>query len=520
MQCETKLHHFVTSLGLNNGPIGTPIASQAEPLLNGYDSEPSIYAEEENIVIIDPSKFYDSSDDENAAADDGNTAETAAPPNIIHHANSKKSDTENEISQNSSLSMATDANAAPSATPKGVHAKLKRRSSEEPQGFRNVHFCQYCETAFVDREQCLSHEITSHDPYNPHACNFCPFRCASRNTIIAHIKECHEREKPFVCVQCNKKFGRRSDLKKHTVCHTGIRQYGCPVCTKSFSRSTNLRKHLKVHENVRPFICSQCPRSFSSSLELQRHETVHRSGAKKVFECGKCPTKFTRRDKLMHHERAHLRKELLSQSNDGDNMVIDLDPYLSQNHEYQNLQTNLSKLLSASVPLGQQPMSQLKSALLSTANNANRMPTPPFAPFNTEKTNGQAKTLTCDQCPKRFNKLSSLHNHRIIHMGRNLSDSQPTTPPQPPTTYSCTVCPKTFKTKRELDRHSLVHSGIKRSVLAKFMFAPAPLTFLHFCFLFNFQLSMFNLFSAIRTQRQIGAARENPCGTAADTIGE
>lgn len=447
LQCETKLHDFVTSLGLNSEKVEPELYS------NGYVSDPNEYTEEDTVVVVDPTKIYDSSDEENDAGD----TVSAHPANdpMLH----------NESEVDSALSPLTIV-MAETAMPKS--ATQKRRNSEGPEGFRNVHFCQYCEAAFVDRAQCVAHETTSHDPYTPHVCNFCAFRCASRNVIIAHIKECHEPEKPFVCIQCNKKFGRRSDLKKHSVCHTGIRPFGCPVCSKSFSRNTNLTKHMKIHEGMRPYICPQCPRSFSTTHDLQRHELIH-DETKKLFQCTKCPAKFSRRDKFQHHERNHLRKELMAQGGDTENMVIDLDPFLEQIDEYSNRQLAQQQMSLATVIKtepktvstdGLETHGHLQKALLALAhvkseNGLSKHYTGDsisFSKKNPPKPSEAPKNLACDQCPKKFNKRSSLQNHRIVHMGRN-ANALPT--------HTCNVCPKVFKTKRELDRHGLVHTGIK-----------------------------------------------------------
>lgn len=457
LECETKLHSFATTLGINT------VKTTQNGLPNGYESDSNVYAEEDNVVVIDPSKIYNSSDDEYAGEGNGLPSAVTAQEQADKFKINNDSEQENDVSQFSML--LPDVILPKTAT-------IKRRELEQQDGIRNVHFCQYCEAAFVKREQCLSHEVTKHDPFTPHICNFCSFRCASRNAVIAHIKECHEPDKPFICVECNKKFGRRSDLKKHSVCHTGIRPFVCPVCSKSFSRNTNLTKHIKIHEGLRPVICPHCPRSFASAIDLQRHEATHNT-TKKIFQCDKCPAKFSRRDKFMHHERGHLRTELMNQSNGPESMVIDLEPFLNQNEEYQSLQAGIHKLQQQiAVEKLQNAHSELKSILFDAGNFSATSQRPSsmlshMAKFengysnhtnvnppkqSVSKQTEQKKTYQCDQCPKRFNKISSLHNHRIVHMGRNAG---------PISTHDCNVCPKQFKTKRELERHSLVHSGIK-----------------------------------------------------------
>lgn len=458
MQCETRLHRFVTSLGLSSSRLNDDNVNTLE---NGYDSEPNEYAEENSVVVIDPSKIYES-DEENADVDIAPTVETKN-----NDANGITNDLQNE-DDNSLLSTVTAV--ARSATVK------RRNSGDTPEVFRNVHFCQFCESAFVDRDQCLAHEVNNHDPYTPHVCNFCSYRCGSRTSIIAHIKECHEPEKPFVCVQvqCNKKFGRRSDLRKHAICHTGVRPFQCDKCDKSFSRNSNLSKHIRVHQSAQSFVCAQCSKSFKSAIDLHRHEAVH-DASKKNFQCSKCPARFTRRDKLMHHERGHLRRELMGRANDPKSMIIDLDPFLG--NDYHQLQTAFMKAQAAAVTIGTQPpMSALKNALLGNPMHVLQSQPihPPPRPENgslAHPSNAPAaksllpknkraptKSFACEQCPKRFNKLSSLNNHRAVHLrGKPVTNANASQA----ITFKCTVCPKSFKNKRELDRHSVVHSGIR-----------------------------------------------------------
>lgn len=175
-QCETKLQNFVVSSTLEY----TSKAPLSERTVNGRIS---LNADDNIVTIVDPSKEYQSTDDE-----------------------SSTSDIENSV------------------TPIPIKQQTTKINRFKTQQIKNVFFCEYCDCAFVNQEECFRHELNNHDQQNPHICTFCPFQCASRNTIIAHIKECHD-PKPFLCTQCNKKFGRRSDLRKHSVVHTGIRKF-------------------------------------------------------------------------------------------------------------------------------------------------------------------------------------------------------------------------------------------------------------------------------------------------------
>lgn len=452
---------------------------QKDPILsdrNFYASSTEkleLLPEENKIVmVIDPTKDYASSSDTNDTDD---------------------SDVENAQVQLTAKNQLT------------VVGLPQRQQSaamvDMPEGFKNLFFCQYCDTAYVEHDDCLEHEA-NHDAINPHQCNFCSFSCASRNTIIAHIKECHEPEKPFICMQCNKKFGRRSDLKKHSIVHTGIRPFSCPVCGKNFSRNTNLTKHLRIHSGLKPHVCHKCPRSFTTKADLLRHTQVH--SEIKPYQCSQCPATYSRRDKFLYHARTHLKKDqavatslsmtqtantLLTEPSatiDTENIIISLDPYndLSANTDAEE-QSNPIQFKSPPPPPSAQPFqtqthllhiqSELAIQNFSTPSALKQISQvqPPEHAFVLpqhiqqitfpDHVTGDAvtfiankppkkdvikpKNFICESCPKRFVTQSSLQNHKNIHLGiRN---------------HICLTCDKCFARKRELDRHSVIHTGFK-----------------------------------------------------------
>lgn len=409
-KCEQKLQKFVVSLCANNEmPPSFVMGGAIDVPDDGH------FADNRQIVIIDPTKCYASSDDEN--------------------------DADEETKQSSDLTV------DPAAIVNGK-SDSKLFNAEMPEGFRNIYFCQYCETAFVSQQECEVHETHNHDPQLPHICNFCSYRAADRNTIIAHIKQSHESDKPFVCVQCHKQFGRRSDLKKHAICHTGIRPFACNVCPKSFSRNSNLQKHIKSHQGVKPFACQSCSRSFTSTTDLQRHESMHQQTIR-PFRCEKCPKTFARRDALQQHKTKHDPPK----SKDTENMVISLNPF--------NEITKYPLLSSAlGIPLAPLPSTQSPAMFAMPEHIHENVVVYPHlvtgdaytfvTPNNPKKAKDTpVKTIACDKCPKKFSKMSSLHNHMNVHLNTG-------------TSHECQPCQKIFKTKRELQRHNLIHNGVKK----------------------------------------------------------
>uniref|UniRef100_A0A1B0CF07 Putative c2h2-type zn-finger protein n=1 Tax=Lutzomyia longipalpis TaxID=7200 RepID=A0A1B0CF07_LUTLO len=325
------------------------------------------------------------------------------------------------------------------------------------EALKNIFMCRFCDTAFSSAALCGDHEATSHRPDAPYACNFCDFSCTYRTSLILHIRDSHRTEKPYICATCNKGFGRRSDLKKHTIVHTGVRPFSCPVCNKNFSRNTNLTKHLRIHSGLKPHVCSRCPRSFTTHTDLMRHQQVH-SGVR-PFRCSKCPATFTRRDKMLHHERVHLRKSGQLPHTTGDsssgldpeNMVISLDPFANMNHQL-TVEPEPPQPCDDAHPRFSVPdhIQNLDLMFSSEAPTSNDVIT--YGDLNGGGGGGtlsedNKKIFMCTKCPKKFINKSSFREHMNKHTGIRC--------------HVCSICSKAFSRKRELDRHSIVHTGFK-----------------------------------------------------------
>ncbi|CAD6501318.1 BgTH12-01570 [Blumeria graminis f. sp. triticale] len=70
--------------------------------------------------------------------------------------------------------------------------------------------------------------------------------------------------------ECNKRFGRKENIKSHVQTHLGDRQFQCPYCKKCFVRQHDLKRHAKIHSGVKPYPC-QCGNSFARHDALTRH---------------------------------------------------------------------------------------------------------------------------------------------------------------------------------------------------------------------------------------------------------
>ena len=76
------------------------------------------------------------------------------------------------------------------------------------------------------------------------------------------------------CVNCDEKFGKYNDLRKHKKSHLAAeKSFSCQKCDKKFVNYGDLNKHGKLH--TEPFSCPYCDQTFADLRDLKRHEGTH-----------------------------------------------------------------------------------------------------------------------------------------------------------------------------------------------------------------------------------------------------
>lgn len=91
--------------------------------------------------------------------------------------------------------------------------------------------------------------------------------------IHQYIQGPEAADNKWVCIfdDCNKRFGRKENIKSHVQTHLNDRQYKCPNCMKCFVRQHDLKRHAKIHTGVKPYPC-ECGNSFARHDALTRHK--------------------------------------------------------------------------------------------------------------------------------------------------------------------------------------------------------------------------------------------------------
>lgn len=95
----------------------------------------------------------------------------------------------------------------------------------------------------------------------------------SLDDIATFIEGPDPEDNKWVCTYdgCNRRFGRKENIKSHVQTHLGDRQFKCNHCSKCFVRGHDLKRHAKIHTGVKPYPCD-CGNSFARHDALTRHK--------------------------------------------------------------------------------------------------------------------------------------------------------------------------------------------------------------------------------------------------------
>jgi regulatory protein SWI5 len=86
------------------------------------------------------------------------------------------------------------------------------------------------------------------------------------------IGELSDVDNKYPCLYegCDRRFGRKENVRAHIQTHLGDRQFKCDLCNKTFVRQHDLKRHVAIHSDQRPFVCP-CNSSFARHDALTRH---------------------------------------------------------------------------------------------------------------------------------------------------------------------------------------------------------------------------------------------------------
>ena len=189
------------------------------------------------------------------------------------------------------------------------------------------------------------------------------------------------------------------------------RSFICAYCKKSFTLKWNLKAHAKRCtglENENSVNCEKCDGRFSSKRTLKVHVLTCFPG--KLYHCKECNEKFNIY-KLLHEHRQKRHTSLKC--------------------DYCDVVVGNSKNMKRHILTKHRGIRPSKAAELERRGNC-------------KSTEGQKKSLKCEDCGKVLFDKSTLNRHMKLH------------------NISCKLCTKMFSTKRDLKNHMRIHLDIKR----------------------------------------------------------
>lgn len=94
----------------------------------------------------------------------------------------------------------------------------------------------------------------------------------SPEQVNQYMSEQDSNDNKWTCLypECNKRFGRKENIRAHIQTHLGDRQFKCNDCGKCFVRQHDLKRHAKIHSGTKTCVCP-CGMSFARQDALTRH---------------------------------------------------------------------------------------------------------------------------------------------------------------------------------------------------------------------------------------------------------
>uniref|UniRef100_A0A3P8WNG3 Zinc finger protein 708-like n=1 Tax=Cynoglossus semilaevis TaxID=244447 RepID=A0A3P8WNG3_CYNSE len=195
---------------------------------------------------------------------------------------------------------------------------------EENLASDSSYTCSVCGKRLKSEAHLMAHSHV-HTDDRPHRCSIC-LRSFQRVTWLkqhhmrvhlkvrvcdaarggGRIRKSTSQTKAFPCPVCCKVFKFKSLLESHSLIHSEVRPYACDFCNRRFRRRSHLKRHREVvHANgeraPQSFVCHICGKDKKCRSQLDRHVIIHTG--ERPFACDLCPARFNRRGNLQQHLR-------------------------------------------------------------------------------------------------------------------------------------------------------------------------------------------------------------------------
>lgn len=163
--------------------------------------------------------------------------------------------------------------------------------------------CDVCDSRYITQSHLKRHARSSHQIRTEDMvkCQHesCGMEFSNTTSMKRHYKQRHMKEKMYGCNECEEKFYRKSQLRRHSMMHTGVFPYNCPKCGKG---SINLKQHEHHMVGHKSYECSTCGEVLKKWSQLMVHRREKHS---KKHQCDVCEKIFSHKSNMDSHMRIH-----------------------------------------------------------------------------------------------------------------------------------------------------------------------------------------------------------------------
>uniref|UniRef100_A0A182JIG2 C2H2-type domain-containing protein n=1 Tax=Anopheles atroparvus TaxID=41427 RepID=A0A182JIG2_ANOAO len=164
-----------------------------------------------------------------------------------------------------------------------------------------------CKKAYSNRSHLNRHIRASHcEPLDAQQSTMdckhttCRMKFTNKQSMERHYQAKHVLGKPYACEECDERFWRKLQLKRHKFKHTGQYPHKCEHCGQGFVNLKTMRDH-RCRRNMQK--CADCEKEFKWWTELVAHRRLEHATKHRCTDCSKV---FHTKRSLKHHAVRHL----------------------------------------------------------------------------------------------------------------------------------------------------------------------------------------------------------------------
>ncbi|KAJ6625923.1 Transcription factor IIIA [Pseudolycoriella hygida] len=173
------------------------------------------------------------------------------------------------------------------------------------------HVCDICNAKYITQSHLRRHARSAHQirTEDKVKCEHesCGLEFTNTTSMKRHYKQRHLKEKLYCCNECDEKFYRKNQLRRHAMQHTGVYPHYCPKCGKG---SINLKQHEHHMVGHKTYKCTTCGETLSKWSQLMAHRKEKHS---KKYECNVCKQAFSHKSNMESHMKIHSENKAVFQ---------------------------------------------------------------------------------------------------------------------------------------------------------------------------------------------------------------